>query len=242
MAKGGVLLGDAMAIWNGIKSTLPFLEDEATVTVHLSPKGTRRDGYFLAAALGFSLVRRYDILAFNSPPPGMIMIVYDAASNAVQFTVRYRTCMTTGAIVNAERMFSELPVYTGPTEIFAGEAWNFISSGIPGVPDPGAGGGVAGGQAGFAGALAALRAQAQVPKLPFAKHGILARSGTTLDPNPLNAPGNNWVESPNPRPSGDQRSRGTLYQMVYAALTTPQGSGFKLFPQPVNPEHGLTGG
>ena len=236
MANGRVLLGDALAIWNGIKSTLPFLEDEATVTVYLSPKGTRRDGYFLAAALGFSLVRRYDILAGTSPPPGLIMIVYDAASNSVQFTVRYRTCLTTGAIDNKARIFSECPVYAGPTEIVTGEPWNFAGA-VPGIPGfPGAGG-----QAGLAGAMAAARANAFLPVLPFAKRGIVARSGTTPEPNPLK-PAGTWVESPNPRPCGDQRSRGTLYQMVYSALTTPQGQGFKLNPQPQNVEHGLVGG
>lgn len=230
--RGGPFLGDFLAVWDGIKSSLPYLEDEATVIVNGNPSARRKDLYFLAAATAFSLVKRFDAIQVVSPPPGMIMLEWDAAGNAVKFTVKYKTNLTSAAAFNGGSTLANIPLFAGPPDEVRGAKWNFTGATVEQptvIPVIGSGllGQILLQNSGFT-----QGTQQKVMLAPdlrkYVGRPILTRNTTCTDPNPLADP-NTVVHSPNPRPVGDGRSRGTLYQLVYAALTTPTGAGLKEF-------------
>lgn len=228
--RGGPLLGDALAVWDAIQSALPYLEDECHVTVNVAPNGSRREAYFLAAAVGFSLVQRIDVAQVLGPPPSVIMLEWDAASNAVKFTLSYRTCIPTAYVGDSEKQLQKIYLFNGPPEEVIGADWNWtgvlaahidvegpITTLLLLVP---------GGRE-----LLGRKPKVAKPVLRFSGRPILTRLNKCAEPNPAKAPGE-IVFSPNPRPYSDNRSRGTAYELLYAALTTPQGAGLKEFPSP----------
>lgn len=251
---GGPILGDALAAWDAIQSVLPHLENEATVTVTGNPRATRRELYFLAAATGFALAKRYDVLPGLSLPPSILMVEWDAGGNTVKFYVKYRTNLFTSSLANPTAL-GGLTLYTGPPETVYGAAWSFNGALSPGTPafltatgtttstlttllasgplglgmSLGAGSGSAIG--------GAVRPTITVPAGSSKWEGrpILTRESTVaVDPDPRIALGGGGgvIPAANPRPAGDYRSRGSLYNMVYSALTTPQGAGYKISPDP----------
>lgn len=227
--RGGVF-GDLWAGWDAIQSALPYLEDEAIVTVNVNPKGTRKEAYFLAAAVAFSLVRRYDHTQYLGPPPSIIKLEYDAAGNTVRMSLRYKTNLATAAAAGLRDTVGKLAIINGPPEEIVGERWNYtgvlaaqIDTGgplslvidrIPGARE-----------------TLGIKVPVPAPKLRFTGRPILTRNPTCAQPDPTK-PATETVFSPNPRPVGDSRTRGTMYNLVYAALTTPQGAGLKEFPAP----------
>lgn len=234
------------------RNALPTLEDEATVVVVGNPKASKAELYFLAASVGFSLVRRYDILAEEFLPAGMIICEYDAASNAVSFTVKYTTCLTTSTWAVGWDEIRQIPVYGGPKNTVVGASWNFISA-VTGTPsDPASAGEwkpltTMADPNGTGGHLTRTR---RAPAMPFAGRTILTTSNTCPNPNPTVAISvavpllngsvevpipNTTVPTPNPRPAVDFRGRSTAINLVYSALTGPTGLGRKTFPEPIDP-------
>ena len=224
--RGGAFLADFMAVWDGVKSALPYLEDEAVVTVSVGPNGTRREAYFLAAAVAFSLVRRYDIAKAAGPPPSVLMLEWDAASNEVRMTLRYKTCLVTAAASDTAKTLAKLYLLTGPPEEVRGADWNY--TGVLGTNKDALGPLIAKLDL-VPGIRDMINTKPVLPKPDLSRwvnRPILTRNQKTAGADPRK--GVESVDySPNPRPSGDHRSRGTLYQMVYSALTTPQGAGLK---------------
>jgi hypothetical protein len=213
----------------------PHLEDEVTVEVIGQPGARKSDLYYLALNTAYGLARPGVSGIPLLPAPGLVMIEYDAADNWVRATLRYRVgiidLVTTGfanipsflirkvlgnppAMTAAGAAFA-LPLISGPPETVIG--------GEPRLP--------------FLGPL-----NVPFPKgLPFTGKPVLTTYAKTLDPNPaVRTPG--IIDSANPQPSGDGRSRGSigaptlgdltanyLVPMIFAALTDPGSVTLELF-------------
>lgn len=207
----------------------PHLEDEATVEVVGQPGSTKKQLYFLALSAAFSLVRRIDLKFFGRnilPPPGMLMIEYDAADHWVRATIRYRTSMLQAAAANlaganalgglnpfSEVPLNTLPVYAGPKCDVVGASFSFTGGVTPeesralSVFLPGVAGFLDSATAG----IPTSSTSAPAPKLPFAGKTILTPCAQVADPNPdLPGAGGAVIPSPNPKPPGDNRSRGAV--------------------------------
>lgn len=185
----------AKRVWNSLGS----IEDEVSVRVSYNPQANKQAVYYLAAAIGFGLVQRLTPKGFGFvPPPGSIGIEYDAASNEVVFHLKYSSALATVLTFGAGgAALRNIPIYEGPKGNLQlkGGAWSFTGGAAPG--------GVIG----------------TVPDLPFTGKTTLAR-GYTCD-DPLGVDGT--VITPDVRPSGDSRSRGSLVWLVSQALATPAG-------------------
>lgn len=283
-SRGGSILSGGASVADAARNNTPKLEDEAIVEVVGQPGSTKRQLYYLALATASSLVRRFDFARFASPPPGMLMVEYDAADNWVRCTLRYRTSLLASAVGQALgdallnfgrapflprleyaaeqgslKDYAQAPVLAGPNETLVGKPFNFTGSLTPGVPnDPDAG------TLGFGGQIGA-------PRLPFAGKTILTSSPFVggdpriPTPDPYRPGEGNRMASPNPKPPGDNRSRGgvpaysavgldrpgltsdvqpstmsqLLVPLVYAALADPGGDRLDHFPVPTA---GPTGG
>lgn len=168
----------------------PKLEDEVTVEVLGQPGSTKRELYRLAMATGFGLVRRFDVAQKLSLPPGMMMIEYDAADHWVRFTLRYKTSILTAAPAKGIGPL-DLPttvVFNGPEDQVVGGAFNFTTK------QQDENGNVAEG----------------IPKLTFTGRTILSSYSAVINPDPATLPGlGQFIPSPNPKPQGDNRSRGS---------------------------------
>ncbi len=207
-------------------NSLPRLEDEATVEVKGQPGATKRDLYFLALATASSLVRRFDAVAVAAsipPAPGMLMIEYDAAANWVRCTLRYSTNFMY-AIGNNLIPFSgqpnplEAPVFQGPKEVTYGQGYNFGPN-ILGL-----------GNGGLAGLVLSPLVAKFSPAVPWVNRNILTPNPTCFDPTPgapVPQPSSTVVPSLNPKPTGDNRSRGTVgsFPPQYGGNPTDAGPG-----------------
>lgn len=219
-------LGLPVAVYQAFKNFSPHLEDEATVEVVGQPGASKRQLYFLALSACFGLVKRIDVGLKNGgkndylfPPPGMLMIEYDAASNWVRATVRYRTSMLQATIADiiddpvggvsgirrpgggggfeTTANFDDvrrLPVYAGPACELVGQPFEFTNATPigPGIPES--------------------SVDDLAPRLPFAGKTILTTCAQVADPDPTLpaiVPGA-IIASPNPKPPGDNRSRGAV--------------------------------
>lgn len=260
LLKGVPILGP---IIQGASELVPQIEDEVTVEIVGQPGASKKQLYFMALSTAFALCRRFDRAIagrYVFPPPGMFMIEYDAADHWVRATVRYKTSILeaatvippgfVGAIVVAgglatrKEFFDEAVVFSGPKCDVAGEEFKFTGAGglLPGIP----------GSAKDVGA----------PHLPFAGKTILTPCATVKNPDPAGA--GNVIPTPNPKPPGDNRSRGLvvgdgrgvsfgsggnidaccpgvskLVPLVFAALTDPGSFDRETFPAP---KAGPTGG
>lgn len=250
LSAGGRLLGGIWrnlpgiaAIGKEIGKSVPHLENEATVEVLGQPGANKKDLYFLALATAFGLVGRSDISFFVgqtrfyvAPPPGLLMVEYDAADNWVRATVKYRTstltAVTEAALGNRVTAFyQETALYSGPDDFVTGRPFNFTTVNlIPGIPN----------SAQSAGA----------PQLPFAGRDVLTAHPSVFDPNPALPLGTaDPIASPNPKPPGDNRSRGVavvepnpgsgvvqnrLVPLVFAALSDPGTATLQVFPPPTS--------
>lgn len=230
---GTVLSGLSLAA-ETLNKISPQLEDEVTVEVVGQPGATKQELYFLALAAANGMVRRFNRPAgLNSlvfPAFGAIMIEYDAADHWVRATIRYRWSTIAAAAGSSTlprpgNFFDNLAVYRGPQCNVVGDNFDFVSPLLPGIP-------------------ASSVDPAQAPILPFDNQMILTGCPTTRRPTPApitqppapDAPlaGGAGVEipSPNPKPPGDNRSRGAVVRPgsggESTAVTGSAGTGDKI--------------
>lgn len=204
------VIAGAGAIADATFKFAPQLEDEVTVEVVGQPGASKKQLYFLALAAAFGIVKRADVRVagkFLQPPPGMLMIEYDAADHWVRCTLRYKTSLLQGAaaglignVVGTDIVgpgianLSSIPLYAGPKCDVIGGEFEFVGQ-VPvaaaGIPDS--------------------SDDPLAPKLPFKDKTILTVCAQVKDPNPAQpGSGGNVIDSPNPKPPGDNRSRGAV--------------------------------
>lgn len=216
-----------MGVVKDVADSYGSLSDEVVVTVHGSPAADKNDLWALAASTAFGLARRWTGKLWGvSPPPGVIMLDHNLEVNSVTFTLRYERSLAAIFAVrpnNFDSWLESLPVLAGPMQTnpdgtpiggYLGGAWDFVVAG-------------------------------DAPDLPFAGRPVLWWDDlcpTAVDPTLPPEAGGATVLSPNPRPYGDLRSRGTLVEMVFAALSNP-GSGYLMnFDRPATMDAGHIGG
>jgi hypothetical protein len=218
---GGVAVASAAAGWllgrgaHAVHETLKAygsLSDEVVVTVSGNIYAEKRRLYLLAAATAFGVARVWVLrLGGVVPPPGVIMMETDYANNAVRFTLRYEQSLAGifyAKSTGVTDLLSALPVIQGPTSNVTGGSYDFVA-GLP-------------------------WAAARVPTLEFANRPVLWWDNACDDPDPNGPLPGPLGPCPNPRPYGDLRSRGTLTELVFAALTQPGSSRFMGFHSPTS--------
>lgn len=233
-----------LSIGEWSKNAIPKFENEVTVEVIGDPTANMAYLYKLALATAFGLVKNVSLTGrdengrpyYITLPPGMLMIEYDAADRWVRCTLKYVNTVAVAAAGRGNRLEADFfrgnPLYSGPKEFTEGSDWNFSGlilpglGGIPGIPNSAESKGL--------------------PALAFSNRNILTSDPTTIDPNPARPIVGNVIQSPNPKPPGDKRSRGTTYgadqpngpanfrliQLVFAALTNPGSPQQEVFAAP----------
>lgn len=231
------ILAKIGSVADAVNDYLPHLEDEATVEVVGQPGASKKQLYFLALSAAFALVKRIDPQVngkYLLPPPGMIMVEYDAADHWVRATIRYKTALWQAAAADIitqitspfdtiKNFFfggakaitgkvgapsgadlSNLPVYAGPKCDVVGSTFDYtglVAAAANGIVIPGIN--VLG--------IPASSTDPPAPQLPFAGKTILTPCAQVQDPNPaLGGSGGAVIDSPNPKPPGDNRSRGAV--------------------------------
>lgn len=188
----------------------PTLEDDVVVEVVGQPGTSKQQLYFLALATANGIVRRFGNLVSTSSPYGKLSLTYDAHSNWVRASISYRFGM---AALAADRagpgapivgsLIDRMAVYRGPQCDVVGGNFDFVASmaDVPGIP-------------------ASAKSPA-APVLPLEGQPIITACPTTPTPVPrpitqnpvpsvpLGAVGP-VIASPNPKPPGDNRSRGAV--------------------------------
>lgn len=221
------ILGNAV---DTVRKSVPQLEDEVTVEVVGQPGSEKQELYFLALAAANGEVRRFNrFSSILAQCYGMLMIEFDQASNWVRVTIRYKISMLAANRSNTSiplprpgTFFDNLAVYRGPSCEVVGDNFDFIDSGIVGgVPTPG---------------IPVSSISPDAPNspngLPFVGQVIVTPCPTTTPPvpkpivqNPVptapKADNGAPIPSPNPKPPGDNRSRGAVVTspLVTAELT-----------------------
>ena len=282
------LIDTGIAAVEELKKNIPSLENEVTVRVTGQPGHTKQTLYFLALAAASAVCRQFTVYFVGTPilpPQGILMIEYDAAQNWVQATIRYHNSMlaaivpgvlaATSPIIAASGLatvppLDRLAVYNGPNCDVVGAPLSYVG----GLPAAVALGGLVGGALGGAPGIPGSPSSFPSPPLPWNGRTILTPCPTVTPPVPSTAttlagtladigpPPNPDVPTPNPKPPGDNRSRGAvpgsasgraaslnpakccptvpmLVQMVYSALSFPGNPDEELFVPPVP---GPTGG
>lgn len=246
-------------------SFTPTLYDHVEVTVKGQPGASKKQLYWLAMCAAFGVARRFDkfnivrppfpgVKVFVNPPPGVIMMEYDASENWVRCVIDYE--------------YSTADVYSGTRrkQAFDSELFQGPECEVKGGPFEWTGRGSVTG-AGIP--VSSLDTRYNVPVLPFDGKTIVTPCPQTRDPNPAipllpNPIGDPLdilapvVDSPNPKPMGDHRSRGAvvskppataeppnfigrdeccnismkLIPLVYSSLTSPGTNAEEAFPTP----------
>ncbi len=232
MGIGGAIqtgLTTAFAIRDEIKKITPRLEDEVTIEVIGQPGATKQQLYFLALAAANGVLGQPPGLGILgntiSHSYGMLMAEYDAADNWVRCTIKYDMGMVAAFRARKEgddgfgrtSVFDDLVIYRGPQCKVNGAEFFFTSEDptVIGVP--------------------ANPTSKFAPKLPFRGQPIVTPCPTTPTPQPkaitqlppADAPLKDTgppILSPNPKPPGDNRSRG--------AVLTPNPGDFPPSPSP----------
>lgn len=246
-----------------IRNNIPVLEDEVVVEVLGQPGASKQQMYFLALSAANGVVRRFQPLIQPNlalpPTASVLMIEYDAADHWVRCTMRYQvSAAATNVVVsnNPQRQppsafMDSLAVYRGPQCSVVGGTMDYINKFLEGVPDA-----------------------AQAPQLPFAGLPILTDCPKTplgIPPPITQAPppselinpavAHTSFDSPNPKPPGDNRSRGgvvtykqsdptpppgfccpksiNLVELVFAALTDPASAALEMWDSPNPGPNGL---
>lgn len=236
----------------------PQIEDEVVVEVVGQPGANKQQLYYLALAAANGMVRRIGDLGGEkpmSPGFGMLMIEYDAASDWVRCSIKYRWStlsvnVTKPAPLGGTTFFDGLAVYRGPQCNVVGNTFDFVNRDAPAVPSSVATG---------------------APQLPFRGDTILTSCPTVIAPSPdamrqfpvpdsplINAAGKVPIPSPNPKPPGDNRSMGVVFTatpslaksdapgsccdkitalipMVFAALSGAATTDDMTYPVPTGP-------
>lgn len=231
-----------------INKNVPTLEDEVTVEVVGQPGANKQQLYFLALAAANGIVRQFNGMGGVPPSYGMLMIEYDAADHWIRCTIKYSTGIVSSSALRSPfggvTPYDDMAVYRGPQCEVVGGDFNFTSKLLPGIPssaeDPAA------------------------PQLPFKGAVILTSCPSVQEPAPgpitqkpvqtLPIKPTKPINSPNPKPPGDNRSRGAvvvtaaagtssgygkccpkdlnLIPLVFAALTNPAGNSLETFRRP----------
>lgn len=233
---------------SGLASIVPQLDDEVTVEIVGQPGSSKKNLYFLALAAANALARRFQSSnkagTFIAPPTGMIMLEYDAADNWVRCTIRYKTSSLPLAVKGkASVSLEELSIYAGPKCDVVGEQFNFTGAlAVGGIPRS--------------------STSSPAPQLPFEKRTILTNCPSVRDPAPgFGPPGPDIIPTPNPKPVGDNRSRGAavvaisqgaegasnddccfrrldLIPLVFSSLSDPGSFGDEVFRVPTLGQRG----
>lgn len=229
-----------------IRGGTPTLDDRVTVEVVGQPGSTKQELYYLALAAANGTTRRSRPIAlfFNPsflPTMALLQIEYDAASNWVRCTIHYRygTLGNTAPFATRDGFYANLAVYRGPQCETVGGKMDFVSAEVPGVPNGAPPG----------------------PILPWAGRVIVTGCPTVENPAPVPAITQSPVptlpklagpeiRSPNPKPPGDNRSRGVVFDkgspgtsdnnccpkqreliaLVFASLSDPGSRGDMQWP------------
>jgi hypothetical protein len=249
---------------DALRNNIPQLDDQVTVEVTGNPGTTKQQLYFLALATANGIVRRFATLEgsniFQPPPMGLLMIEYDAADNWVRCVMQYRCGMLSViAPPTGGPGLERLAVYRGPQCDVNGGTFDFTNILLPGIP--------------------ASSNAPSAPILPLTGQPILTQCPTVKTPQPTvitqdPAPSQPVtstgpvINSPNPKPAGDNRSRGVmivppaaggfinanpkygsnsnccslsknLIPLVYAALTDPGSAAYESVPGPTSGPEGV---
>lgn len=195
----------------------PRIEDNVVVEVTGQPGASKQRLYFLALAAANGIVRRYNNLITANPvmppPYGMLKIEYDAADHWVRCTLAYSFGTLNAAATppgpRGDDFYKSVAVYNGPECDVQGGDFNFVAA--PGALD-------------VLGRLALngipnSSTDPRAPKLEFKDRVILTACPKVKNPKPgFGPPEGNEIPSPNPRPPGDNRSRGAV---VAEAVANP---------------------
>lgn len=215
-------ISTTITVVTGVDDIMPGLDDEVVVEVVGQPGANKKELYYLALTVATGLVRQF--ASFLLPPQSIIMIEYDAASNWVRVTQKFKTSMSGiiggGIDPRVTADFATAPIFAGPAPAVVGADWNFAGVTVLGRP----------------------------PSLPFSGKTILNTNVVSPDPDPgiIGVPGPINPVLLNPKPTGDYRSRGStvrgsvgtggdlvadlLVPLVYAALTNPSSPDQETFP------------
>ena len=215
-----------------IRKLVPQLEDEVTVEVTGQPGHDKQQLYFLALAAANGEVRKINTFTnIIAPCYGMLMVEFDQASNWVRVTMRFKTSMlaanaglrTIPTLPRVGSFYDNLVVYRGPSCEVVGDDFDFTDETIftPGIPDSSLSPDAPNGPNG----------------LPFKAQVIVTTCPTTTPPVPVQifqspvstaTKANNGpaIPSPNPKPPGDNRSRGAIIVPGPPTASPPPQSGF----------------
>lgn len=226
----------------------PTLDERVTVEVHGQPGSTKQELYYLALSAANGVTRRSRPIGVTLDPTiiptsALIQIEYDAADSWVRCTLMYKygTYGNTAPFDTKAGFYNNLAVYRGPQCDLVGDDMRFVSGELPGIP----------------------AGPPLVPILPWAGRVILTGCPTIDSPQIVPAITQNPVPSlpriirpkipsPNPKPPGDNRSRGVVFSeadtvpstgccakrtdliaLVFAALTDPGSQDFTMWDSPV---------
>lgn len=238
-----------------IESVTPKLEDEVTVEVIGQPGATKKNLYFLALSTAYGLARPGTLARFLTPPPSLLMLEYDAADNWVRVTVKYKVgvldfanqaigntallgpfsvALNVAAVFGAAQLVAQMPILNGPSPVVVGATpvipFSFLNVPLPvaGVPNP-------------------------LNPIPTVNQNI---GRVILTDEESVVVDNQAIPTPNPKPSGDFRSRGSvkfsgrrpylngfpvgsepptneyLVPLVFAALSAPGSTNLTTFTPP----------
>lgn len=210
-----------------VRNLIPRLEDEAVVEVVGQPGADKKRLYYLALAAANGLARQFNDLAtlnpFLPPPMGVLMIEYDAADQWVRCTIRYSVGTLGAAVTTGPKKGSDLfqaaAVYQGPNCDLTGQQFGFTGNVAKVNLD--VGGIKVGGEVTIPG-IPASSEVVDAPRLEFAGRTILTGCPVVTEPIPGPGPAaGKTIPSPNPKPPGDDRSRGTV---ITPAVGYPGGA------------------
>lgn len=202
------------------RKLVPQLEDEVTVEVVGEPGHDKQQLYFLALSAANGEVRRLNSLGPDKPfnllatSYGMLMIEFDQASNWVRCTIRYKTSMLAAnagfrsiPLPRTGTFFDNLAVYRGPACEVVGDTFDFVDSTFitPGIPASSISPDAPNGPTGlpFKGQTIVTMCPTTTPPVPKA----ITQNPVPTAPKVNNGPA---ISSPNPKPIGDNRSRGAI--------------------------------
>lgn len=183
--RGGGYAQLAAVTFDALRQAIPTMEDEVIVEVVGQPGASKKDLYYLALAAANGIVTNPGLVGLLTARMGVLMIEYDAADHWVRCTMKY----TGGATAFPGWDYA---VYKGPECEVKGAEFNFTSDTLlPGIP---------------------ASTNPAVPKLPWNGRVILTPCPTVPNPAPGMgpAPFGPIIPSPNPKPPGDNRSRGAV--------------------------------
>jgi len=186
---------------------VPRISDEVVVEVRGQPGSSKRDLYLLALTAANGVVRRFaPIAATVGVAFAELGIEYDAADHWVRCTMKYNFSTLEAVTANGAGFFDSLAVYRGPQCNVVGGRFNFRNEDKATVPLEG---------------IPLSSSSPGLPGLPFRGNVILTGCATTIEPTPITSLakpsppsdvilGSTSILSPNPKPPGDNRSRGAV--------------------------------